>query len=67
MNSAPPTIEITISPAGECAVQTRGFVGPGCRDASRFVEQALGERTTEQLTAEYYQPLTGRESAGQHA
>ena len=49
------TIEITVSPTGESTVQTRGFVGPACRDASKFLEQALGQRTGEQLTAEFYQ------------
>jgi hypothetical protein len=48
-------IEITIGPKGETTVQTKGFSGPECRDASRFVEQALGQRTAEQLTGEFYQ------------
>jgi hypothetical protein len=48
-------IEITIGPRGETTVQTRGFSGPECRDASRFVEQALGQRTAEQVTAEFFQ------------
>ena len=48
-------IEITISPTGETKVETRGFTGDECRDASKFIEQALGERTAEQLTAEFYQ------------
>jgi Protein of unknown function (DUF2997) len=49
------TIEITISPAGETKVETRGFSGGECREASRFVEQALGQRTAETLTTEFYQ------------
>ena len=48
-------IEITISPTGETNVQTKGFTGGECREASRFVEQALGQRTAEQLTGEFYQ------------
>jgi len=48
-------IEITISAKGETTVQTRGFAGPSCRDASRFLEQALGQRLGEQLTAEFHQ------------
>jgi hypothetical protein len=48
-------IEITVSPTGESKVETRGFTGGACRDASRFVEQALGSRTAETLTAEYHQ------------
>ena len=49
------TIEITISPKGETKVQTKGFAGSSCRDASRFIEKALGQRTAEQLTAEFHQ------------
>ena len=49
------TIEIVVGPKGETTVQTRGFSGPECKDASRFVEQALGQQTDEQLTAEFYQ------------
>lgn len=49
------TIEITVGPRGETKVQTRGFAGAECREASRFVEQALGTRTAEQLTAEFHQ------------
>ena len=36
------TIEITVGPKGETKVETRGFTGGECREASRFVEQALG-------------------------
>ena len=49
------TIEITVSPTGQTKVETRGFSGGECREASRFVEQALGTRSAETLTAEYYQ------------
>jgi hypothetical protein len=51
-------IEITISPRGETKVETRGFTGGACREASRFLEQALGQRASEQLTPEFYQDLT---------
>jgi hypothetical protein len=49
------TIEITVSPTGESKVQTRGFAGGECKEASRFIEQALGRRAAETLTAEFYQ------------
>ena len=49
------TIEITVSPTGETKVETKGFTGGECREASKFVEQALGQRTAEQLTAEFHQ------------
>jgi hypothetical protein len=49
------TIEITVSPRGETKVETRGFTGGECREASRFIEQALGTRTAEHLTSEFHQ------------
>ena len=49
------TIEIVVTPTGETTVHTKGFTGPSCRDASRFIEQALGQRTGEKLTAEFHQ------------
>ncbi len=48
------TIEIIVSPQGQTNVQTKGFSGSSCREASKFMEQALGQRTDEQLTSEYY-------------
>jgi hypothetical protein len=48
-------IEITVDSKGQSKVETRGFTGSECREASKFIEQALGQRTGEQLTAEFYQ------------
>ena len=48
-------IEITVSPTGQTQVQTKGFVGGECREASKFVEEALGHRVNETLTAEFHQ------------
>ena len=48
-------IKITVSPTGQTRVETTGFTGGECREASRFVEQALGTRSAEALTAEFHQ------------
>lgn len=48
-------IEILISPSGQTTVQTQGFAGASCQEASRFLEQALGKRLQETLTAEFHQ------------
>jgi Protein of unknown function (DUF2997) len=48
-------IEVTVSPTGETFVQTKGYIGADCLQASRFLEQALGDMVTQQRTAEYYQ------------
>ncbi len=60
-------IEITISANGETTVTTRGFAGATCRDASRFIEQALGQRRGEQLTAEFHQSTAAEQSQQQRA
>ena len=49
------TIEITVDSRGQSTVETKGFSGGECREASRFVEQALGTRSAEMLTAEFHQ------------
>ena len=43
------------SPKGKTSVQTKGFLGSSCRDASRTLEAALGHRVGEQQTAEFHQ------------
>ncbi len=47
-------IELIVSPQGQTRVETKGFSGSTCREASRFIEQALGKGTGEQLTSEFY-------------
>jgi hypothetical protein len=47
-------IEIVVTPTGETTVQTKGFTGPSCRGASRFIEQALGQVSAERTTAEFH-------------
>ena len=51
-------IRLIVSPTGETRIETKGFSGPECREASKFLEQALGQPTSEQLTAEFYQGQT---------
>ena len=48
-------IEILVAPTGETTVLTKGFAGASCRDASKFIEKALGRQVDEQLTAEFHQ------------
>ena len=49
------TIEIIVLPDGQTRVETKGFAGSECRSASRFLEQVLGIRRSERLTAEFHQ------------
>jgi hypothetical protein len=48
-------IRVIVGPKGETKVETKGFSGGDCREASRFIEQALGQPVSEQLTSEFYQ------------
>ncbi len=48
-------IEVIVSPAGDTKIETKGFTGKNCRQASAALEQALGIKATERLTTEFYQ------------
>ena len=49
-------IEVVIDAKGQSTIQTKGFTGANCQDASRLLEQALGQTQSETRTAEYYHP-----------
>ena len=49
------TIELIIAPDGQSRIETHGLTGNDCRYASRFLEQALGKATSEQLKPEFHQ------------
>ena len=54
------TIEVIVMTDGSTRVETRGFAGSSCQDASRFLEQSLGTKSDERMTTEYYQALVTR-------
>lgn len=56
------TIEIIVSPTGQARVETRGFTGAECRQASAFLESALGQSHGEQLTADFHQSSDVRQT-----
>ncbi len=59
-------IEVVVSPSGDIKVETKGFAGAECQNASAFIEKALGNRQSEKLTAEYHSQQsrqTNREQA----
>ena len=47
-------IQVTVSPKGETKIETTGFTGSSCQEASRALEKALGAKTSETLTGDYY-------------
>ena len=52
------TIEILINAQGEVTMQTKGYAGNSCKAATKALEEALGLKTQEKLTAEFYQAQT---------
>lgn len=56
-------LEIVVSPTGTTRLETKGFAGTSCREASQFLEAALGARESEVRTAEFYRSTF--EQAGQ--
>jgi hypothetical protein len=48
------TIEITISPLGQTKIETKGFSGSECLQATRELERALGMTSKDLRTAEFY-------------
>jgi hypothetical protein len=59
-------IEVIVSPDGVTRVETRGFSGSVCRDASRFIESALGKSVSEHLTPEFHQAANTQQQKTQH-
>lgn len=59
------SIEIIIAPDGITRIETQGFQGSECRQASQFLEQALGEPQREQLKAEFYAASTERQQVSE--
>ena len=49
------TIEVLVSPTGEVSVQTKGYAGADCLQASKFLEQSLGVLSADRKTTEFYE------------
>ena len=59
-------IEVIVLPNGETKIETRGFVGSSCKQASQFLEKALGVQAGEQLTAEFHQAAPTQQTQRQN-
>jgi hypothetical protein len=60
--SSTPIIEVIISPTGATTLQSKGFAGPSCRQATRALEQALGLVASDTPTAEMHQVASQQSS-----
>mgnify|MGYP000200442811 CR=1 FL=1 len=54
MQTTSKRIEVVVRPDGQSSVETKGFAGAECEEASRFLEAALGSSEGDQRTAEFY-------------
>jgi hypothetical protein len=48
-------VTVEIDSTGAVVVKTTGFVGASCQDATRALEKALGQVTTDTKTPEFLQ------------
>ena len=55
-------IEIVIAPTGESRLETKGFAGSECQEASRPLEAAIGSATSETRTAEFHEVRNQQEN-----
>ena len=58
-------IEVTVSPQGETTLQTKDYAGAECRQASQFLEQALGVTVQDRNTSEFYTEAQAQQHAQQ--
>ena len=48
------SITLIIAHDGKTTVETHGFTGSSCTDATKFLETALGRKTEQQYKTEYF-------------
>lgn len=60
-------IEIIVAPDGKVRLETKGFQGAGCRTASPFLERALGQKTSDEVTAEFHRQSVEQQSQAQQS
>ena len=51
-------IIVDVSPAGEVNIEAKGYTGKSCVEATAFLEKALGQRTSQTKTSDYYKKET---------
>lgn len=48
------TIEVRIQKGGKVIIKPTGYSGPACENATRNIVAALGQKVTDERTADYY-------------
>ena len=59
-------IKVKIGSTGKVVIETEGFHGASCQEATRAIEAALGGAKAETLKAEYYQQEVTHEETVSH-
>jgi hypothetical protein len=61
-----PTITVRVSHTGQTVIETTGFKGKACQDATRQLERALGKLEAETKKPEFFQAAgtSQQQSAG---
>lgn len=61
MTTSTPTVVVTVSPAGDVAVEVQGCPGPSCRKLSADVERALGRTSSDVSTPDLHRVAGARQ------
>jgi hypothetical protein len=56
---------ITIDSQGNPTIETKGFIGQGCKAGSKWAEGALGQKLTDKATADMYAATVNQQRAAQ--
>lgn len=54
-------IEIIVQPDGQTKIETFGFAGADCQEATRIIERSLGQTQAEELKPEFHHVRQSRE------
>jgi hypothetical protein len=55
------TIDVTVTAAGEVTIETSGFEGAACQEATASLERRLGRARAFELKPEFYAQPQGEE------
>lgn len=58
-------IEVIVSPKGQLQITAQGYAGTSCAEATKFLEEALGTVTRDELTEDYYRNENNQLSVNQ--
>lgn len=60
-------IEVIVTTDGQSHLETHGFIGAECRDASAFLQATLGTIESEQTTAAFHESASQLSTSVNHS